>query len=63
MDTSVWGFRVMTRSLVNLQEHLERGSRNIFRLCPPIYDQHNLTGHPTTIDNFSIVGEGGPELH
>ena len=27
----------------------------------PIFDHSNNTGHQVTIDNFNIVGEGGPE--
>ena len=28
----------------------------------PIYDHHNITGHDTTIDNFSIVGREDQNL-
>ena len=37
------------------KEHLKHPS--------PIYDHSNITGHNTTLDNFSIVGEGGSKLH
>ena len=37
------------------REHLKAPS--------PIFDHYNITGHNVTIDNFSIVGRGGPEPH
>ena len=37
------------------KEHLKAPS--------PIYDHHNITGHDTTTENFSTVGEGGPKPH
>ena len=27
----------------------------------PIHDHSNISGHDVNIDNFSIVGKGGPE--
>ena len=47
----------MKNILVNLQEHLETGSRNIS--SPPIYDHHNITGNPTTVHNFSKLEREG----
>ena len=36
------------------KEHLKAPS--------PIYDHHNITGHETSIENFSIVGRGDQNL-
>ena len=46
----------------NHQEHLERGSKNTSRAPSPIYGHYNITGHETSIENFSIVGREGQNL-
>ena len=61
-DTNVTGWRVMRNTLVNPLELLERGSKNISRHPPPIYDHYNTTGHNVTIENFSIVGREDQNL-
>ena len=47
---------------MNHQEHLERGSENIRRHPPPIYDHSNITGPQVTIDNFNIIGREDQNL-
>ena len=42
-------------TLGNQQGPLLKGSRNIKRLPPPIYDHSIRSGHEINIDNFSIV--------
>ena len=52
----------MRSTLGNLQELLLKGSRNIKRLPPPIYDHSIRSGHKVNIDNFSIVGREDQNL-
>ena len=56
IDTIVTGWSVMRNILVNPQEHLERGSKNIRRLLPQYMTIFITTGHSITIDYFSIKG-------
>ena len=45
------------------QEHLGEKFIEHVKAPSPMDDHYNITGHTTSIENFSIVGEGGPEPH
>ena len=51
----------MKNTLESPQELLEKGSEEHLKPPSPIYDYSNITGYNVTINNFNIVGEGGPE--
>ena len=38
------------------QEHLEERYREHLKAPSPIHDHSNISGHTTSLDNFSIVG-------
>ena len=56
IDTNAVNMGVMKNTLVNLPEILQKGSKNIRRPLPPIFDHCNTTGHNISINNFTIVG-------
>ena len=41
----------------------EESFRKHLQATSPIYDHFNTTGHTTKLENFSIVGRGGPKPH
>ena len=52
------GLTVMRSTLKNLPEHLGKNSEEHFKAPSSICGHQNITGHKTTMDNFSIVGSG-----
>ena len=53
---------VQKNTLVNLQEILQKGSKNIKKAPSPIFDHCNIAGHNITINNFTIVGREDQNL-
>ena len=43
-------------TLERQQEHLVRGFKEHLKTPSPIYDHSNISGHSTTINNFTVVG-------
>ena len=54
IDTSVTGWNAMKSTQGSHQGPLEKFSEHL-KAHSPIYDHSNITGHTTTLENFSIV--------
>ena len=61
-DINAMKMGVKKSILENLLDPLQRGSKNIRRPLPPIYDYCNITDHTLNINNFTIVGREDQNL-
>ena len=60
--SSAKGWTVKMNTLGSHQEPLVRGIKEHLKAPSPMYDHHTITGHETSIDNFSIVGREDQNL-